>query len=238
MKRIQGITFMQGARHSRQVVSDLHLDSCTFDSWAGFMPDWDDPEPSLRPTLKNLHLTNSNAYSAYLDGAIIEDVVVDRTKAGKAPLFLRANAYKHVILRGRIAPLELRGKIFPSTQLHPIRQAEIVRRWDEANARYYESVDWALDVTEAQFGSLSVRGVPARLIRRDPQNSVVITRQAALDGAWKSLPWRRGVYEISISWFLEDGYDDLVLFACTKSRRFKDDLADLELLKDAGVAHS
>jgi hypothetical protein len=44
------------------------------------------------------------------------------------------------------------------------------------------------------------------------------------------------VFHWIIGRLLEEGYDDVVLIACPKSKRFKDDLADLETLREAGVA--
>jgi len=108
--------------------------------------------------------------------------------------------------------------------------------WDQANAAFYATVDWAIDITEATYGSLSISGVPTRLIRRKPENTAVVTRQAALEGKWKDLTMKRGLFNVVIAWFLEDGYDDVLLIACPKSKRYEDDLADLSILRDAGVA--
>lgn len=63
--------------------------------------------------MRNISLKNTKAYGAYLEGAVIEDVTVDTTAAGKAPIFLRGNVYKHVKLMGRLGPIEIRGKMFP-----------------------------------------------------------------------------------------------------------------------------
>src|SRR5262249_48027144 len=148
MQLIQDHVFHEGFRHNRQVIADYKLESCTFEGWAGFMPDWSNPDPRLRPIIRNIVLRHTNAYSAYLHGAIIEDVAVDTTKAGKAPLFLRGNAYRHVMLKGQIGQAEIRGKIFPPWGLAKEEQQRIITEWDKANAAYYETVDWALDITQ------------------------------------------------------------------------------------------
>jgi len=236
MHTIRDRIFTDGPRHDRQLLSDFRLEGCTFDSWAGLTPEWSNPDPSLRPILRNIELHDTNAFNGYLEGAIIEDVLVDCTKAGKGPIFLRGNAYRHVVLRGRIGHTEIRGKMFPSLYLSHERQREIIKQWDIANAEYYQNVDWALDIREATFGSFSISGIPSRLVRRAPETTAVVTREAALQGKWRELEWHRGVFEISIGMLLDDGYDDVVLVACERSRRFKDDLKDLQLLRDAGVA--
>jgi hypothetical protein len=234
MEVVVGRTFDAPHYHDRQVIADLRLDRCTFEG-AGLTPDWAKPQPLRRPTLRNLVLRDTKAYHGYLEGAIIEDVTVENTEAGKSPLFLRGNAYRHVTLKGRIAPLEIRGKVFPGYP-RPEAEARVTSVWDQANAAYYETVDWAIDITEATYAALSISGVPTRLIRRNPENTAVVTRQTALQGKWKDLAMKRGLLNVVISWFVDDGYEDVLLIACPKSKRYEDDLADLAILRDAGVA--
>jgi hypothetical protein len=217
METIRESMFKHGLQHNRQVLSDYILESCTFDGWAGLRPSWEEYDPNLRPTIRNVILRNTNAYSAYLDGAIVEDVTVDTTKAGKNPLFLRGNVYRHVVLKGRIGPIQIRGKIFPPTDWpeHFRKQSEVA--WDNANSAYYKTVDWALDITEATYGSLHIDGVPAGLIRRNPENTAIVTRARALPGKWRELEYKHGAFETTLSWFLDDGYDDVLLIACPRS---------------------
>src|SRR5262249_45750793 len=59
--------------------------------------------------------------------------------------------------------------------------------FDAANAAYDDAVDWALDITEAQFADFEIRGISSRLIRRDPATQVVVTRDKALADAWRTL---------------------------------------------------
>jgi hypothetical protein len=236
MQLIRDRVFHDGVRHNRQVIVDFLLEHCTFDGWAGLWPNWSNADPSLRPTIRNVILRNINAYSAHLEGAIIEDVMVDTTKAGKAPLFLRGNAYRHVTMKGRIGHTEIRGKMFPSLDLPKEDQERIKGEWDKANAAYYKTVDWALDIRQASYGSLSISGVPAKLILRNPDNTAVVTRERAIAGQWRDLPSKRGLFKLVISWIIDDGYDDVLLIACPRSKRYKDDLEDLKILRDSGVA--
>jgi len=46
------------------------------------------------------------------------------------------------------------------------------RIFDEANAEYYSTVDWALDIGRGEFVELDLRSVPAHLVRRDPETEV------------------------------------------------------------------
>jgi hypothetical protein len=186
--------------------------------------------------IRNITLRKTNAYDTNLQGANVEDVTVETTKAGKAPLFLRGNAYRHVVLTGRIGPVEIRGKVFPPLALSDNEQERIMTEWDKANAAYYQNVDWALDITQASDASLSISGVPAMLIRRNPENTAVVTRERALGWKWQETPFNRGLFGEVIYALLRDGYDDVVLIVCPRSKRYQDDLEDLQTLRDAGVA--
>jgi hypothetical protein len=234
MRVIRNQVFTKGFRHNRQVIQNLRLEGCTFDGSAGFMPDWKRPDPKKRATIRNVTLKDMNALSAFLQGAIVEDVTVDTTKAGKHPLFLRGNVYKHVTLLGRIGFLEIRGKIGPPDGWPEEDQRRVNEEWDRANAEYYKGVDWAIDIRGASFGSLSISGVPTRLIRRDRKTTAVVTRKRALERKWQEIPL--GAFYFNISWFLDDGYDDVVLIACPRSKNYAGDLEDLAALRKIGVA--
>ncbi|MCO6512352.1 MAG: hypothetical protein J5I65_16325 [Aridibacter famidurans] len=236
MKLIRDHEFKDVLFHDRQLLSDFVLENCTFEGGAGLRPDPFKNDPNVRPKICNVTLQNTNAYSASLEGAIVEDVLVDSTKAGKAPIFLRANAYRHVTLRGRIGHLEIRGKAHPSINFPEDERKRIESLWDAANAEFYKTVDWALDITEASFGSFCISGIPTKLIRRNPENTAVVTRHRALTRDWKNLPYSHGVFRTGISWFLEEGYEDKLLIACSRGSRYRDDLEDLKLLREAGVA--
>ena len=67
--------------------------------------------------------------------------------------------------------------MFPPLGLSKDEQRRIEAEWDEANAAYYKTVDWALDITEARYAALAISGVPAKLIRRNPEKTGVVTRE-------------------------------------------------------------
>ena len=108
--------------------------------------------------------------------------------------------------------------------------------FDEMNSSFYEMVDWALDISEARFMECDIRRVPARLIRRDPETQVVVTREKALLGEWRNLDLSRTLWSGWIELFLKDGDADVVLVAPKRHPKFKEWLGGLKLLRDAGIA--
>lgn len=215
--------------HERQSFCDFEFNRCTFAHAGIIVRDESCEEPAKRATVRNIRINDCRAADATLDGAIIENVTVHNLQRGRAPIFLRANAYKHVTLSGKIAVVEIRGKL-------GVMDDSWDGLWDDANARFYEPVDWALDISEARFASLSISGVPSRLIRRDHDTTAVVTREKAIEGEWRKLAYNSGLFSIVISTLVHEGYDDTLLIACSGSSRFKDQMEDLNMLRQEGIA--
>ena len=181
--------------------------------------------------LRNIELSRCREMGCDLYGAVLEDVVVDDlTRVGRMPIRLAACAYRHVVLKGRIPQLTFTHVIGtdPESERQP--------RWDRANTTFYDTVDWALDTSEAEFGSqTSLYGIPAALVRRDPTDQVVLTRAGA-----STVPWQEaivGAWAIAIDWFLDSNQDSLVVVAGKRDKKhYNSDLRTIELLRSLGVA--
>jgi hypothetical protein len=139
------------------------------------------------------------------------------------------------LIRRELTLRELTATISPIVDT--LREKPAVQKaFDEANAEYYKSVDWALDISQGEFQELDINGVPARLIRRDPETQVVVTREKVLEGRWKDLPLRETIWSIVFEVLLESNDNDVILMAPKRHRKFREYLADLRTLQKAGVA--
>jgi hypothetical protein len=105
-----------------------------------------------------------------------------------------------------------------------------------SNKEFYSSIDWALDISQAAFFEADLRGVPARLIRRDKETQVVVTREKALQGAWREIDLDNTYWRTSLELFLRRGDDDVVLVAPRADATYKILLRGLMRLREAGVA--
>jgi hypothetical protein len=142
--------------------------------------------------------------------------------------------FKHVVLRGQIGRIMISPAVATGTAT-----PEEQRAFEEANKAYYASVDWALDIREAEFEEADIRGIPAALIRRDPETQIVVTRQNALEGNWRSVDLSGTWWATSIEFLLDRPSDpDIVLVAPKRHRRFRELLEALRRLRKAGVAES
>lgn len=147
--------------------------------------------------------------------------------------------FKHVTLRGRIGPIILSHLVTPSQ-----RDSTVQRAFAEANAAYYTTVDWALDIREAEFEEdVDLRGIPGHLIRRDPKTQVLVMRAKALEGTWRQLNLEKTYWPAAIEFFLDGGLNSTVLVAPKKITnsianpwKVQDLIDGLQMLRDVGVA--
>lgn len=211
---------------SGSVFSDLEFRKCKFVSCAVSIT----LDPALRSTIRNVSLKDCEMFGCALNSAITEDVVIDGLKTNGVRQAWAA-VFKHVTLKGKLGEIMLSPMVAPG-RATPAQQ----RAFDEANAAYYSTVDWALDIREAEVKELDIRRVPARLIRRDPETQFVITRQKAMQGAWRQLDLEKTYWPSAIEGFLKEGDPDMVLVAPKRDREYRQLLEGLKALREAGVA--
>lgn len=221
------------------VFSDMEFHRCRFINCDISITD----VPELRSLVRNVKLFNC-VYTglAGLSAAIVEEVMVDGLKTNGL-LQTWGMVFKHVTLNGRIGRIMISQAI--GSVLTGSAPQSVQHTFDEANAAYYSTVDWALDISQAEFEECDIRGIPSRLIRRDPETQVVVTREKAVQGRHRHLDLYSCVDRSSgtywdwssfIDLFLKDGDPDVVLVAPKRHRRFHKLLDGLKLLRDVGVA--
>lgn len=188
-------------------------------------------DPKKRSTIRNIRMINCSQRGCAIYPAIIEDVLIDGFRTHGQCLQTWGAVFKHVILRGKVDDLMISYVVGI-----PSEEPEVLESFDTANAKYYENVDWALDISQAEFRDVDIRGLPARLIRRDPETQIVVTRETALEGRWRNINLKDGLWKTSLSMFLDQNRPDVVLVAPKKSRRFKNLLEDLRIFRSEGIA--
>ncbi len=218
-------------RDSGRLFADMEFMQCQFRSCfisRGY-------DPNLRSTARNMRFLRCEEKACTIGRAILEDILVDGLKThGRFDTW--GAVFKHVTLKGRIGNLKISDFIV-AADASPALRHKINLRFQAANAEYYRNVDWALDISQAEFEQADIRGVPGHLIRRDPETQVLVTRQKAEAGEWKNLDLSRTYWATAINVALrEPHYTDMVLVAPKRDPRFKELLDGLNLLRRAGVA--
>ena len=189
---------------------------------------------SDRPTLRRVSLQRCHVTASDLGAVIAEDCTVDTIWFHRGiwgPQAIEGCALRHVTLRGNVTGgLEFlaAGLLQPAAERDELLAA---------NRRFYADVDWALDISDARFTSVSfVRSdIPARLIRRDPTTQVVISRRAMLAVDLPRLLGETTIIAMGIDRFLETGFDDTVLVAPTRGPRFAQQSEVIDRLRAEGL---
>lgn len=244
MRRFHGQCFARFFdQDSGAVFEDFEFERCTFSHCALSITE----DVRKRSTIRRIKMFECECRnSGWLWPLVAEDVVVRNLRAHDDCRAFGA-VYKHVVLEGAFRHTIIIDNA-PWLGADPLRIlrtkatiADIRDSFLTANARYYEGVDWALDLSMAEFSDLCLRGIPARLIRRNAERQIVVTQESAeRSTAWEQLECNDSTVWIvmAIRGMLEEFPEQgLVLVAGTLSeRRRRTDIEAFEFLRREGVA--
>lgn len=189
-----------------------------------------------RLTIRDIAVVDCRTKRVIVGPAVIDSVTIDGLRTDD-PLFVWGAALRHTTLKGRIERLVFRRRI-ASVVASDAVHASFAR----VNTAFYSDVDWALDITEAEFTEVDLEGIPARLIRRDPATQVVVTKAKAMEGRWRALDLSRTWWGILLGAYANAsgvgaGPQDAIVLAAPKRRKdFRHHLDGLKLLRDEGIA--
>lgn len=99
--------------------------------------------------------------------------------------------------------------------------------------KLYETIDWALDITEAEFSDADFYFIPGEKIRRDRATQFLLHREVVENIDQTELPLYA---RIAVSRFESSPFDTLVAIAPKRSKNFRAILRDLEQLRGRGLA--
>jgi hypothetical protein len=229
MKRFENktITSYKGPWWPRTIGS-VELIGCTFRGCSiGFRRSKDF---SRRTIVRNVYMRNCEISTCLLGPAQLEEITVENVQGDN--LFVWGALFKHVRMRGRFDGIVIHG--IPELGMRGERQQ---RYWSLCN-EYYASCDWALDIREAEFADFSIRtrGIPAHLVRRDPETQAVVTKQRIIEGKWRSLELGKLVQTDFRLWENEGGEDLIIVAPKGMKSDFIEVMADIRRLREAGIA--
>jgi hypothetical protein len=210
-------------------VEDLELRGCTFELCQQPLQ----RTAVDRPTVRRLSLVRCHVSASDLGAVIAEDCTVDTI------WFHRGNWGSQMIAGCALRHVTIRGNVTGGLEFLAARLVQPDSERDQliaANRAFYAEVDWALDISQARFTSVSfVRsGIPARLIRRDPETQVVVTRRGLLAADWQGLLGTAAV-GMGIDRFMETGFEDTVIVAGRRSKRFAEEMVVIDRLRAEGL---
>jgi len=223
---IEGQTFTGLRDVAPSVYAGIELRQCVIESCAlsGTL------EPSRRSIVRNMTAVNCEVRRAFVGPAIFDEVVVDGLKIHHL-LQLWSPAFRHVVLRGRIGRLMVSPFVNPATATEDQQRA-----FEDANRTFYDSVDWGLDLREADLAEIDLSGVPGRVVLRDPRDQALVTREAALRGEWRQLDLSGTWWGIVLEDLVRSTFESAALIAPRRHTKYKKLVEGIRRLRDAGIA--
>jgi len=215
-----------GDINTGRIIEDIELRRCDFFSCALSMGD----NPNLRTLVRRVRLKDCRVRASFIGNALFDEVEVNGLDTGTA-VHLEASAavFRHVVLTGKI------GRVMAVASAGLMQTKKTQEAFDAANAAFYRNVDWALDISKAEFHECDVMDVPYRLIKRDPETQVIVHRERVLDMRWQELDlmpyWR-----YCLDRMIHKNLEGMVLVAPTQNPKFKEFLKGLQILRKAGIA--
>jgi hypothetical protein len=203
-----------------RVIEDLELVRCEF--IASHIAQFDDPELGL--VVRNVSATKCVAKRSGAAGVRFEDVLVDGLDCTVTRL--EGCVFSRVTLRGRIGQLICMPP-------NPAMPTEIQDAFRDGIVRAYAGVDWALDISEAQFTGAGLYYVPGDLVRRNPDTQYLIRRSVVAGVDLSDLPLRA---QIAASRLESTPFDSLVAVAPTRAKDFAEVKAAFDEMRARGLA--
>jgi hypothetical protein len=213
-------------RNSAAVYTGFEFRNCKFISSAISIT----TEVGLRSTYRELKLKKCEIVGCSVGAALLDEIYVEGLKTNQ--LFQTwGSVFRHVTLKGKI------GRIMISQAVAPGRATPAQQRaFDDANQQHYTVIDWALDISDAECQELEIQGVPSKLVRRDSETQIIVTRESAMRGDLRSLDLSGIWWPVSLKLFLDRGDKDVVLVAGKRHKNFKRLIQGLKLLREEGIA--
>jgi hypothetical protein len=219
-------------RGEKLFLKDIRLEGCSF-THSGISMTTD---VNRMTTVRNAQLINCTVDGVSVGPTIFHDVTI--TNLRTSDLFIVWCPYlDRVTLSGEIGKMKINATARPSTFGN-----EKQRAFDDYRSEFYADVDWALDISEARFREFDIDGVPSRLVRRDPESQIVVTRERALQVAtpgWETRLRSTDTHlPFTIKLFLSDGDPELILVAPLGAAKAERDamLRGLRELRAIGLA--
>jgi hypothetical protein len=181
-----------------------------------------------RAIVRRVHATQLSVSGCLVSGVVFDDCTLNGLATNDLQI-LDACAFRHVTVRGRL------GRVMVS-HLPLSRAPQIADAFVAANHRFYESVDWALDISELEAKEFDLRGIPSRLIRRDPATQVVFRREHVAARSWESLDLHGTALRAFMDNLLHYGWPDAVFVTPVLDPRRDRILEALAKLREIGVA--
>jgi hypothetical protein len=201
-------------------IAGYDLTRCDFE--ACVLAQFDDPDFGL--VVRDVTATRCAVRRTPVHGVYFDTVTISHLRT--ASLQPAACVFRHVVLAGRIGNLML---VPPNPSIPAQMQASFAARI----VQLYAEVDWALDISAAEFTGADLYYLPGHLIRRDEETQFLLHRERLHDVDLDSLPT---FARIAVSRFDAVPFASIVAIAARRGTHFREQLSAFQELRRRGIA--
>lgn len=228
MKEIQNESFTYFFdEDSSATFEDIEFRNCSFENCYISQ----NTSPLSRTLVRNVNLIDCVSKNCDTGTAILENIIINNLRT-PGLIKISGSVFNRVVLKGKIGQIMIKNKV---SSMYDDDEADAFLK---ENKDYYSKIDWALDISDAEFIECDIRDIPSELIKRDPKTQKVVYRKKVEGINLKKIKLNRRYFLIAIQNMLEFGYDDTVLVAPKQAKDFSELLEDLQLLDELGITDS
>ena len=210
-------------------ISSMDIEDCSFEDCD--LSYWQDPD--RHSVVRDVTVRNCKVRSCAIGNAIIENCVLENLK-WPGLWTVQGTVFRHVTLTGQFGDLMIVSWFLGGAQVFP---SSVIERHESWYRMFNSQTDWALDISKAKFRGFTVRGLPARLIRRDPGTQLMVTARRLRNTDWKEIDYSGTYADGIIEEMFEYGFEDAIIVAPNKKpSEFKRFLEVFEAMRMAGIA--
>jgi hypothetical protein len=211
---------------SGRVIQNLELRHCSFRNCTlslGF-------DPGKRTVVRRVTVSHCRVPLRFgtIGAPIFDEVTVEDFRSGQV-LLLWGAAFRHVVFKGRMPQI-----IFNERTARESVSSDYAERFVEANREFYRQVDWAVDISAAEFASMRLTSVPGELVRIDPRTQIRINRSRLAARGWADLPLP-SITRVAIEQCMRSKFEYQVVAAGRRSKFLSEELRGIEILREEGL---
>ncbi len=226
-EKFAGQSFGGGA-----LISDREFRRCTFQNihFHGSQSPVDQ-----RPTLRNVHFFRCKLDNCRNPSSAVFDNVRVEHLSAKGSLFIYDCTLRHVTFTGRLGSIMIWDDPYFACGATSRDSPERTGAFSEAVQKDYEAIDWAVDISTAEFREMEIRNIPVDLVRRDPETQAIIRAENALSNNWEDVA--TGIARSIIKgMFRQEKRACLLLAPKRHKKNFAHAMDEIEKLRKAGIA--
>lgn|SRR5690554_1319486 len=204
-------------------IQNLHFNNCKFEYCNIRSTDF----PKNRGVIEDITMRNCSSVSSNLGNLVVKNCTFENLKTNGMVQIVGA-VYERVKLIGKFNKMMLINE-------YNTPNKNVKDQYTLANKAFYKQIDWAIDISKADFVELNLRGIPSDLVIRNEEFQAII-RKKNIPSDWKKLKFSSPVTKVVLDNIFYFNFDDYIFMACRRHPNFKGILNDIELLRKNGIA--